>query len=166
MPGMARMARPPNLPQSPALRPRGPKGTPQVEKPPRPFPDPPTGWPGSLPEWAIYFAHRQIGLPDDPTPGIWTYQGTLGGGYNLGGLILDFIEEDVRTGIQVQGEYWHYQKGSVIQRRDQMTRSIIAAFGLNPIFIDEDDALTRPGEILRLARTGIDLSKSARAGGY
>ena len=166
MPGMTRMARPPALPKTPSLRPRGPAGTPQVEKPPRPFPDPPPGWPGTLPEWAIYFAHRQLGLPDAPTPGIWTYQASLGGGYNLGGLILDFLEEDVRVGIQVQGEYWHYGLGSAIKRRDALSRAIIQAFGLQPIFIDESDALTRPEEILNLARTHIDLSKSASSIGY
>ena len=102
----------------------------------------------------------------DPLPGVWVYQAAIGGGRSLGGVILDFLEEDVRIGIQVQGEYWHYKKGNAIMRRDAISRAVISAYGLTPIFIDEADALLRPSEILRQARFGIDRSLSARTIGY
>jgi hypothetical protein len=166
MPGMARMPAAISVIKPPSLFPRGPKGTPQIEIPRPAFDPPPDTWPGTLPEWAIYWAHRTIGLPPTPMAGLWVYQASIGGGYNLGGVVLDFLEEDVRIGIQVQGAYWHYKKGNSTLKKDAISRAIITAFGLTPVFIDEQDALERPREILRDARMGIDRSLSARTQGY
>lgn len=121
------------------------------------------GWTGSEPEWAIFWAHRVLGLGVAPTSGLWDYQVALGGGHIAGGLQLDFEEYDVRVGIQVQGIFWHYERSTQVRSRDALSRAVIAHFDLTPVFIDEDDALRAPVRTLELARAGIDISRQARS---
>lgn len=118
------------------------------------FPDPPLTWQGSLPEWAVYWAHLVL----KRKPGQdFEYQYVLDPG-----MILDFYEYDLQIGIEVQGLYWHYMLGGW-KLEDDLQRKISAeARGLTLIFIDEDDALDSPIYYVREALQGRDHSRVTR----
>lgn len=142
---------------------RGPRGLQPALREPRtaPFPPPPPGWAGPLDEWAIYWAHSALGLQQGHQ---WDYQSPQSGGrLQFGGFVLDFYEYDAGIGINVQGDYWHYQRGTPQFFRDQDQRYALAHFGILLVFIDEADALLRPVSVLRDARNGIDRSKGKLA---
>ena len=62
-------------------------------------------------------------------------------------------------GINVQGVYFHYEKGSAIIQSDIQTRAFLAAMGITLIFIDEDDALKDAKFYVREALQGKDHSR-------
>ena len=94
---------------------------------------------GSESEIAVFNALLRLGK----RPGVdFTYQSKqFGGRVAKGGRILDFEIYDPPLGINVQGVYFHYEKGSAIIQSDIRTRSFLASMGITLIFIDEDDAL-------------------------
>ena len=121
----------------------------------------PSYWAGSLPEWAIYWAHSQLGLVEGVQ---WTYQSPLAGGRSQkGGAVIDFEEHDVGIGIRVQGLYFHLSPDQVAY--DIMQRAALESAGFRIIDIDEDDALRSPVYYLKEARSGIDHSRQARGVG-
>lgn len=120
----------------------------------QPFPDPPDTWMGTLPEWAIYWAHISLGLKPHQD---FEYQ------YFFDNMDLDFFDFDLQIGIEVQGLYWHYEFGGhdkILQDVDRKIR--VAALGVLLVFIDEDMALSNPRYYLEQARNGIDHSRSER----
>lgn len=163
----------PSLPRPPALprvrRQRGvfPRQRPlgvslaaaeEIER--RPFPDPPPFWTGTLPEWAVYWAHAPAQRGQEGV--LWGYQTPVGGGYNLAGMVPDFLEFDVRIAININGSYWHYRKGSQPIKNDRLQRLVMQRFDYTLIVIDEEDALADPIHFLKDAIAGIDHSLSAR----
>lgn len=120
----------------------------------QPFPDPPMTWEGTLPEWAIYWAHLALGKKADQD---FEYQYFLDPG-----TILDFWEYDLNIGIEVQGLYWHYMLGGW-KIGDDLQRKIRAeSLGITLVYIDEDDALESPIYYLREALLGRDHSRATR----
>ena len=122
------------------------------------FPDPPADWKGTLPEWAIYWAHTQLGLK----PGVdflYLLDSPL-----TGDIQVDFYEVASNTGIQVQGEFWHYEFARRAKPRDLAQRSELTSVGLTVIWIDEDDAIRSPLYYLREALAGRDHSAGGQFG--
>lgn len=77
-------------------------------------------------------------------PGIeFIYQSPLFGGRTIrGGYVIDFLILDPPDlAINVQGEFWHYQRGSEVMATDKMARAQMAGQGIVLIFIDESDIL-------------------------
>lgn len=119
----------------------------------RPFPNPPAWWMGTLPEWAIYWAHLALGrVPFQD----FQYQFSFDGSTRF-----DFFEFAERIAIEVEGLYWHYefQRNQVVN--DQLRKIRAEAVGYRLIFIDEDNALTDPIYYLREALAERDHSRAA-----
>lgn len=119
----------------------------------QPYPDPPDTWMGTLPEWAIYWAHLAIGRKPFQD---FQYQYSFDGS-----TIFDFFEFEERIAIEVQGLYWHYEFQRSQVANDQLRKIRVEAVGLTLIFIDEDMALTDPIFYLREALAERDHSRSA-----
>jgi hypothetical protein len=120
----------------------------------QPFPDPPDTWTGTLPEWAIYWAHTALGRkPFQDFQYIY---------YNIFGEQWDFYEFSEHIAIEVQGLYWHYefQKNQVVN--DQLRRIRAQSIGITLIAIDEDMALADPIFYLREALAERDHSRASK----
>lgn len=112
---------------------------------------------GSEPEMAVFNALLRLGK----RPGVdFSFQSKqFGGRIDKGGRVLDFEIYEPKMGINVQGVYFHYEKGSAIIQSDIQTRAFLASMGLTLIFIDEDDALKDAGFYVREALQGKDHSR-------
>lgn len=120
----------------------------------QPFPDPPTTWMGTLPEWAIKWAHGVLGRREFQD---FQYQYTLDGSH-----YYDFFEFDLRIAIEVQGLYWHYEFEKKAAINDQLLKVRTEAIGVTLIFIDEDHALADPVFYLREALAERDHSRATK----
>lgn len=119
----------------------------------RSFPPPPPTWLGTLPEWAIFWAHGVLGLKEgEDFEYIFKMEEAPKG--------VDFFERDLNMAIEIQGLYWHYGLGAQKQLSDLERKIRIEALGVTVIFIDEDDAIADPVFFLREARSGIDHSRA------
>lgn len=119
-----------------------------------PWMQPPLEWLGTLPEWAINWAHTQLKRkPGEDFEYIYEV---------AGGVQVDFFEYDLNLAIQVQGVYWHYEfSGSKVQEdQEQMIR--VESAGIQVIAIDEDNALADPVFYLKEALEGRDHSRLGR----
>lgn len=120
--------------------------------------DPPQGWDGTRPEWAIYWGLLQLGLSEGEDfayrPGIQS----VGISYYS---TLDFVVPDYHIAIEVQGEFWHYEQGSDRIFHDMQRASLLVEQGFTLIFIDGQDALEDPEYYTREALEGKDHSRLA-----
>jgi very-short-patch-repair endonuclease len=114
-------------------------------------------WRGTLPEWAIYWAHLQLKLKENED---FTYQFQ----FSLAPNGVDFFELDLQIAIEIQGLYWHYGLGAAKQDSDLERKARIEAFGIQVVGIDEDDALRDPLYYLKEARVGHDHSRGTMGG--
>jgi len=118
-------------------------------------PNPPPTWKGTLPEWAIFWAHLQIGRkPDEDFVYLYKIEQAPNG--------IDFFELDLNIGIEIQGLYWHYAFGAAAEVNDLERRSRIESVGIQLIMIDEDDALKDPVFYLQEALQGRDHSMASQ----
>jgi hypothetical protein len=121
----------------------------------RSYPPPPPSWLGTLPEWAIFWAHAAIGLElDQDFAYLYKMEEAPNG--------VDFFEFDLQMAIEIQGLYWHYGLGAAKQLSDLERKIRIESLGITVIFIDEDHALQDPVYFLREARNGIDHSRAGK----
>ena len=59
-----------------------------------------------------------------------------------GTAIIDFlILEPPGLGINVQGEYFHYEQGADVIARDRLLKAQLAAQGVTLVFIDAEDVV-------------------------
>jgi hypothetical protein len=119
----------------------------------RPFPEPGPDWLGTLPEWAIDWAHHVLGKKPGEDYQYISY---------VAGIQVDFEEYDLQLVLNIQGLYWHYEFAGGKQIEDRATRAIIEATGITLINIDEDNALADPVYYLKEALAGRDHSLQAR----
>lgn len=99
-------------------------------------------WTGTLPELLVYQELLRQGLQ----PGIdFFYQFSIfGGRTERGGAVLDFFFiEPPGLAINVQGEYWHYQRGVQHRALDRLRKAQLAGQGITLIYIDAIAAETR-----------------------
>ena len=119
-------------------------------------PKPPATWPGSIPEWHIYWALTRLGYKEGED---FTYQAPVfGGRMEYGGAVLDFVLPDFGIAINVQSLYYHYQGGKE-KIADAMVRAAVESWGTRLIFIDEEDALRAPIYYTKEALAGRDHSR-------
>lgn len=128
------------------------------------IPPPPVGFLGSVPEWIVVVTLERLGKQDGVD---YTYQSKLLGGRQFkGGRVVDFIfENPPDLAINVQGLFYHYEKGSAVQQDDRTTRAILASLGTTLIFLDEDDVLENPRYYVREALAYRDHSRLGAGGG-
>ena len=121
----------------------------------------PQWWAGSGPEYLCWQALLKLGLK----PNIdFEYQSQLAGGrLNKGGRVIDFlIFNPPDIAINVQGVFYHYEKGAAVTQSDILTREFLATEGIKLIFVDEDDLIDDARAIVADALAGIDRSRSGR----
>ena len=68
----------------------------------------------------------------------------MGGHFELGGAVVDFILTELSIGLRVQGIYWH--EGVAKKGTDMIQRENLEAMGLTIVDIWEDD-LETPDEV-------------------
>ena len=120
----------------------------------------PTTWPGSAPEYAIYWAHDKLGLKEGIN---FFYQSPFAGGrLFIGGAVIDFMEIDVNVAIRVQGLYFHAYAGGDRRALDHLQRIAIESQGITVVDITDEDALESPIPVLRDARSGIERPQPGR----
>jgi hypothetical protein len=121
--------------------------------------DPPADWPGTRPEWAVYWALKQLGLEEGID--FFYLQSTWSVGRDYFSQ-LDFFLPAYRVGIEIQGEFWHYGQGSEKVEQDQLRRALYAGLDITVVFIDEPDALADPVFYVKEAIAGRDHSLVGR----
>jgi hypothetical protein len=127
------------------------------------FGDPPGWFLGSKPEWVVYNClieqHLEPGEDFDHQSAI------LGGRVDLGGLVLDFVfANPAGLAINVQGVYYHYEKGAGEIQRSVLARELFAAQGGTLIFIDDDALAQNPRFLVREALAFRDRSRLGTGG--
>jgi hypothetical protein len=120
-----------------------------------PYPMPPAGWPGTEPEWAIYWAHLEMGLKPQQD---FIY---LADSPGTDSIQVDFLELAIPVAIQVQGEFWHYEFFRRPRARDIQERATLEQRGYTVVWIDEGDAKADPVFFTQEALRGRDHSKGA-----
>jgi hypothetical protein len=121
----------------------------------------PEWWTGSGPEYLCWKALVSLGF----RAGIdFEYQSQLAGGrLDKGGRVIDFmIYNPPDIAINVQGVFYHYEKGAAVRQSDIMTRQHLATLGIKLIFVDEDDLIDNARAIVGDALQGIDRSRFGR----
>ena len=118
----------------------------------------PEWWIGSGPEYLCWQALLKLGLKPDID---FSYQSQLAGGrMEKGGRVVDFeIYNPPDIAINVQGLFFHYEKGTAVRQLDILTREYLATMGIKLIFVDEDDLIDDARAIVADALAGIDRSR-------
>jgi hypothetical protein len=125
-----------------------------------PVPDMPPNWLGTLPEWAIFWAHGEMELVEG-RDFIYLYQ-THSINDPLS-IQVDFLEiTHGMIAIQVQGTFFHMMFGGAKIESDLEQRVRIQSQGFTPVYIDEWDANTDPIFYLSEALQYRDYSLLAR----
>ena len=121
------------------------------------FPDPPSNWPGSNPEWLVYHALIRLGMKDQ-----FTYQSAkMGGRLSKGGAVIDFEIPDRNMALNVTSRYYHYAT-SPLRMADELQRAALEGRGITVIYLDEVDLERDAMYYVREALSGRDHSKFGR----
>jgi len=95
---------------------------------------------GSEPEIAVFNALLRLGKK--PFVDFEFQTSLFGGRISKGGRVVDFqMIDPPDLALNVQGVYFHYEKGSAIRQSDIRTRAFMASQGITLIFLDGDDVL-------------------------
>ena len=79
----------------------------------------------------------------------------MGGIYELGGAVVDFILPELNIGLRVQGEYWH--RGISKSGSDLIQKENLAAMGFVVVDLQEDDLHNRLEETMVKALRGEEM---------
>lgn len=166
LPALPRRPAIPSVRRGPVFR-RGPKPLQSaVAEPGVPVPGPkPTSGPLALatePEWYVYWALQRLGK----RPGIdFEYRHEVKLPWTLAlAAQIDFrMIDGSQIGIEVQGIYWHYERGTEKIRIDEVRRTLLENSGWHIIFLDEDDVLRNPIYYVSEALAGREHSRSVRS---
>lgn len=121
--------------------------------------DPPDGWTGTAPEWAVYWALTRLGYIEGQD---YEFVENVGGVEASYYSQLDFLFPALGIGLEVQGSFWHMGVGSAKQFSDQTRRDLFAQQGIDVIWLDEDDVLADPIYFVKEALAGVDHSELGR----
>jgi hypothetical protein len=102
------------------------------------IPEPPPDWPGTKPEWIVFFVLLALGyqygidfLYRERIPGLLAR--------NFGEI--DFLLPALGIAFEVQGRYFHYERGIEQIRSDALKKALVEAQGLTLIALDEEDLI-------------------------
>ena len=114
----------------------------------------------SVPELMVYNELRRRRLE----PGVdFIYQYNIfGGRTQRGGGVLDFFFTSIAypgLAINVQGEYFHYERGSDVIARDRLLREQLVGIGITLVLIDEEDILSNVRWVVGQALQFRDVSR-------
>jgi len=105
----------------------------------------------TLPEAIVYDYLTKRKIP-------FQFQSSLMGGiYELGGAVVDFVLPELNIGLRVQGEYWH--RGVTKSGSDLIQKENLSALGLIVVDLQEDDLKERPTETMEKALRGEEMLK-------
>jgi very-short-patch-repair endonuclease len=79
----------------------------------------------------------------------------LGGFYQLGGAVVDFILSDKNIALRVMGEYWH--RGVVPEGRDIIQREMLTSLGFIVVDLWSTDLEDNLEETMRKAILGEEM---------
>jgi len=113
-----------------------------------PVPDPPPDWPGTRPEYSIYWAHGELDLTEG-RDFIFLAQTRLLN--DPASIQVDFLELASLIAIQVDGLFWHTGLGGFKIESDAETDNRLIASGYVPMHINEHNANEDPVWYLREA---------------
>lgn len=120
-------------------------------------PQAPGWWPGTQPEWAIFWALERLHLrPDIDYTYIYAAAGRKG---QTGYTELDFAIFPYRVGIFVNGEYFHYQQGGAKEAFDRVQYAVAESAGWTVVVIDAADANRAPIYYAKEALNGVTHSR-------
>ena len=149
------MVRAPKLPSLPkfSVRVGRMEGLPrQAETDPSGVPPMPADFPGTEPEWRVFWWLTKHRIEFD-------YQNPLAGGRTMvGGHLTDFVVYG-RTpplAIEVQGEYWHFG-ASGLRATDLLKKITYLNAGYEVVFVRERDIMERLDYTMRRALEGVQL---------
>jgi hypothetical protein len=121
------------------------------------IPDPPPDWPGTEPEWIVFFVLLAMGY----RYGIdFLYRERLPGllARNFGEI--DFLLPSLGIALEVQGRYFHYERGIEQIRSDALKRALVESQGLVLVALDEEDLVEGdPFWLVSEALKGRDYSR-------
>lgn len=101
-------------------------------------PDPPPDWPGTKPEWVVFFVLLALGY----RYGIdFLYREKLPGLLARRWGEVDFLFPALGLAFEVQGRYYHYERGIDQLRSDALKRALAESEGLQLVALDEEDLL-------------------------
>lgn len=127
--------------------------------------NPPAGFIGgsnSLSEWLFYCAlTKELGPEGDQ----WTYQSSyLGGRYQRGGAVVDFVIFTPRynIGVRIQSFYYHVAANTEKQVSDYEQRMALERYGLRIVDVYEQDYIhdltgNAARRLIRLALAGEEM---------
>jgi hypothetical protein len=141
-----------------SMRAQGFRGAASPGRQQEPAGEPPEGFPGTRPEWAIYWALEQLGYESGVD---FHFEKMIS---HLTGAMpwseIDFVLPLYGIGIEIQGEFWHHSVGAAKIEQDVMRMARAESAGLRVVFIDENDALADPIYFAKEALAGNDHSKN------
>ena len=79
----------------------------------------------------------------------------VGGFYQLGGAVVDFLIQDRMLAWRIFGEYWH--RGVTKEGSDLIQREMLMTLGWTVVDMWSDDILERTDETLNLALSGQEV---------
>ena len=89
---------------------------------------------------------------------IYEFQSSLMGGfYELGGSVVDFLLRPRGLAFRVQGEYYHQRVGQ--QGRDMIQKELLSGLGWTVIDLWGDDIKSRLNETIQKALLGQEMLK-------
>ena len=123
----------------------------------RPWLKPPGWWDGSIPEWAIFWAHDHVERETGVYQEDWFFQAPLFGDIWRIGFVPDFIELPSFVTININEE-------EVPQSIERMRALILSGLRqpFTHVIIDAEDATQNPIYHLEEALQGISHSKFGR----
>lgn len=120
------------------------------------IPDPPPDWPGSRPEWAVFFVLVVLGY----RPGLdFLYRERIPALFGRRFGEVDFLLPALWLAFEVQGRYIHFERGIEQEIADELKRILAESEGIRLIWLLEEDLETRPFWIVQEALAGRDHSQ-------
>lgn len=119
--------------------------------------DPPAWWPGSRPEWAVFWALSVLGLRIGVD---FEYRRRMPELESRRWGEVDFLVWSAGVAIEVQGEFAHYGLGSDKLYQDELKRALVESAGFLLVAVDEPDVLRDPLFYVKEALGGRDHSRA------
>jgi len=124
------------------------------------IPEPPPDWPGTKPEWIVFFVLLALGY----RYGIdFLYRERLPGFLSMRWGEVDFLLPSLGIAFEVQGRYYHQELGIERIRADELKKAMAESEGLKLIWLEEEDLVEGdPFWLVSEGLRGIEHSRRRR----